>query len=59
MTKEPKLDSAMRIVPEWTDYDMEIKALWEEFRKTSSSTRKEDDGEATRTVAQDHVHGEL
>ena len=33
MTKEPKLDSASRIVPEWTDYDMEIKTLWEEFSK--------------------------
>lgn len=26
-TKEPKLNSAMRIVPEWKDYDAEIKAL--------------------------------
>ena len=28
LTKEPKLQSAMRIVPEWTAYDDEIKALW-------------------------------
>ncbi|VDN59239.1 unnamed protein product [Dracunculus medinensis] len=26
-TKEPKLDSAMRIIPEWKDYDTEIKNL--------------------------------
>lgn len=27
MTKEPKLTGAMRIVPEWTDYDQEIRQL--------------------------------
>ncbi|CAK9292983.1 unnamed protein product [Gordionus sp. m RMFG-2023] len=27
MTKEPKLHSAMRIIPEWVDYDNEIKEL--------------------------------
>lgn len=27
LTKEPKLQSAMRIVAEWTDYDREIKSL--------------------------------
>uniref|UniRef100_F1KR85 UDP-glucose:glycoprotein glucosyltransferase 1 n=1 Tax=Ascaris suum TaxID=6253 RepID=F1KR85_ASCSU len=27
LTKEPKLDSAMRICPEWNDYDTEIKKL--------------------------------
>uniref|UniRef100_A0A8C3MUE3 UDP-glucose ceramide glucosyltransferase-like 1 n=1 Tax=Geospiza parvula TaxID=87175 RepID=A0A8C3MUE3_GEOPR len=27
MTKEPKLQAAMRIVPEWQDYDQEIKLL--------------------------------
>ena len=30
LTKEPKLESAVRIVSEWTSYDQEIKALWEE-----------------------------
>jgi len=29
LTKEPKLDAARRIVPEWVDYDSEIMALWE------------------------------
>uniref|UniRef100_A0A8D2IJG0 UDP-glucose ceramide glucosyltransferase-like 1 n=1 Tax=Varanus komodoensis TaxID=61221 RepID=A0A8D2IJG0_VARKO len=28
MTKEPKLQAAMRIVPEWQDYDQEIKQLY-------------------------------
>uniref|UniRef100_A0A8C0WBK4 Glucosyltransferase 24 catalytic domain-containing protein n=1 Tax=Castor canadensis TaxID=51338 RepID=A0A8C0WBK4_CASCN len=27
MTKEPKLEAAVRIVPEWQDYDQEIKQL--------------------------------
>lgn len=27
MTKEPKLQAAVRIVTEWTDYDQEIKRL--------------------------------
>ena len=27
LTKEPKLTSAVRIVPEWTSYDTEIKQL--------------------------------
>ena len=30
LTKEPKLKSAIRIVAEWTSYDQEIKALWED-----------------------------
>lgn len=27
MTKEPKLSAAMRIIPDWGNYDSEIKAL--------------------------------
>jgi len=33
MTKEPKLQAAMRIVPEWQDYDQEIKLLQGLFQK--------------------------
>ncbi|OXB58829.1 hypothetical protein ASZ78_007546 [Callipepla squamata] len=33
MTKEPKLQAAMRIVPEWQDYDQEIKQLHNLFQK--------------------------
>ncbi|CAG9534356.1 unnamed protein product [Cercopithifilaria johnstoni] len=32
-TKEPKLDSAIRIIPEWKDYDAEIKTLLRERSK--------------------------
>ncbi|EHB15938.1 UDP-glucose:glycoprotein glucosyltransferase 1 [Heterocephalus glaber] len=33
MTKEPKLEAAVRIVPEWQDYDLEIKQLQIRFQK--------------------------
>lgn len=33
MTKEPKLEAAVRIVPEWQDYDQEIKQLQMRFQK--------------------------
>uniref|UniRef100_A0A8C5LDS4 UDP-glucose:glycoprotein glucosyltransferase 1 n=1 Tax=Jaculus jaculus TaxID=51337 RepID=A0A8C5LDS4_JACJA len=33
MTKEPKLEAAVRIVPEWQDYDQEIKQLQILFQK--------------------------
>ncbi len=40
LTKEPKLQSAMRIVPEWIDYDNEIKVLSEKFRSQPSPSKK-------------------
>ena len=33
MTKEAKLDAAVRIVGEWNDYDTEIKSLQEGVKK--------------------------
>uniref|UniRef100_K9J3X2 UDP-glucose ceramide glucosyltransferase-like 1 n=1 Tax=Desmodus rotundus TaxID=9430 RepID=K9J3X2_DESRO len=33
MTKEPKLEAAVRIVPEWQDYDQEIKQLQIRFQR--------------------------
>ncbi|KAK6112554.1 UDP-glucose:Glycoprotein Glucosyltransferase family protein [Brugia pahangi] len=39
-TKEPKLDSAMRIIPEWKDYDAEIKALFEIRSKNHTGQTK-------------------
>ncbi|XP_038608579.1 UDP-glucose:glycoprotein glucosyltransferase 1 [Tachyglossus aculeatus] len=33
MTKEPKLQAAVRIVPEWQDYDQEIKQLQSHFQE--------------------------
>ncbi|XP_030430645.1 UDP-glucose:glycoprotein glucosyltransferase 1 isoform X2 [Gopherus evgoodei] len=37
MTKEPKLQAAVRIVPEWQDYDQEIKQLYSHFQKEKES----------------------
>ncbi|XP_063160721.1 UDP-glucose:glycoprotein glucosyltransferase 2 [Candoia aspera] len=36
-TKEPKLEAAIRIVPEWTDYDSEIQKLINRIRKDKRS----------------------
>ncbi|KAK7477135.1 hypothetical protein BaRGS_00031621 [Batillaria attramentaria] len=36
MTKEPKLQAAMRIVPEWKNYDYEIKVLWDKVYNTNT-----------------------
>uniref|UniRef100_A0A4W3JNT5 UDP-glucose ceramide glucosyltransferase-like 1 n=1 Tax=Callorhinchus milii TaxID=7868 RepID=A0A4W3JNT5_CALMI len=33
MTKEPKLEAAVRIVPEWQDYDQEIKQFQKQFQE--------------------------
>lgn len=41
MTKEPKLQAAMRIVPEWKTYDYEIKTLWDQIYNTSTKTQTE------------------
>ncbi|TKC43445.1 hypothetical protein EI555_020276, partial [Monodon monoceros] len=37
MTKEPKLEAAVRIVPEWQDYDQEIKQLQTRFQEEKES----------------------
>ncbi|XP_070607386.1 UDP-glucose:glycoprotein glucosyltransferase 2 [Erythrolamprus reginae] len=36
-TKEPKLEAAIRIVPEWTDYDSEIQKLINRIRKEKTN----------------------
>ncbi|EUB64911.1 UDP-glucose:glycoprotein glucosyltransferase [Echinococcus granulosus] len=41
MTKEPKLSAAMRIIPEWKDYDNEITALQNRFADVKKNTSKE------------------
>lgn len=52
MTKEPKLQAAMRIVPEWQDYDQEIKLLQSHFQKEKEmGTPAEMPGQ--------HTHGNL
>jgi UDP-glucose:glycoprotein glucosyltransferase len=41
MTKEPKLSAAVRIVPEWKDYDNEIKDLMDKWQQElKQNTRK-------------------
>jgi len=56
LTKEPKLEAAVRIVGEWPEYDMEIKSLQEDVEsnvahsdqstaKDSGSTEEDDAGE--------------
>ncbi|XP_067127795.1 UDP-glucose:glycoprotein glucosyltransferase 1 isoform X1 [Centruroides vittatus] len=42
-TKEPKLVSAMRIIPEWKDYDTEIKQLFEQYKEGKVSTKLQSD----------------
>lgn len=36
-TKEPKLEAAVRIVPEWTDYDSEIQKLLNRIRNEKTN----------------------
>jgi len=38
LTKTPKLENAVRIVPEWPDYDNEIKELEKKLSSTSNPT---------------------
>ena len=38
LTKEPKLASAMRIAPEWTGYDQEVRLLQERVAQSPSAT---------------------
>ncbi|VDK65586.1 unnamed protein product [Onchocerca ochengi] len=45
-TKEPKLDSAMRIIPEWKDYDTEIKTLLDERSKKHVEESRKSEHEA-------------
>ncbi|XP_021356134.1 UDP-glucose:glycoprotein glucosyltransferase 1-like isoform X2 [Mizuhopecten yessoensis] len=42
-TKEPKLKAALRIVPEWKNYDYEIKILWDKVYKTNTRSQIEYD----------------
>ena len=55
LTKEPKLKSAMRIVPEWKDYDEEIKRLQEKFSLQQDGVT----GMHTDEQQQNHIHKEL
>lgn len=43
MTKEPKLQAAVRIVAEWTDYDQEIKRLLTKVQEGGTDRAKQQD----------------
>ncbi|KAK7090839.1 UDP-glucose:glycoprotein glucosyltransferase 1-like isoform X2 [Littorina saxatilis] len=43
LTKEPKLSAAMRIVPEWKNYDYEVKVLWDKIYGTNTKEQIEYD----------------
>ncbi|KAK6033739.1 UDP-glucose:Glycoprotein Glucosyltransferase [Ostertagia ostertagi] len=47
LTKEPKLDSAIRIIPEWRDYDAEIRGVLKNDRKHQ------------KEASEGHEHSEL
>uniref|UniRef100_A0A915CU59 Glucosyltransferase 24 catalytic domain-containing protein n=1 Tax=Ditylenchus dipsaci TaxID=166011 RepID=A0A915CU59_9BILA len=55
-TKEPKLDSAMRIIPEWTEYDNEIRSL---LRAINSSTTNIPSSTPTEAGENEQHGGEL
>lgn len=38
MTKEPKLDRARRLLPEWSEYDKEARDLFNEWRSNRGAT---------------------
>ena len=52
LTKEPKLTSAMRIVPEWKAYDDEVRRLQEEFyaEKRRQTGEADDSGRSVEPV---------
>ena len=39
-TKEPKLDAAQRIVPEWKDYDQEVRKLQQRLKEEKMAGKK-------------------
>merc|ERR1712127_581162 len=53
-TKEPKLEAAKRIVPEWTDYDNEIKNLMEKWQSEQNSA----DVKTSKINKNEHQKGE-
>ncbi|XP_063771592.1 UDP-glucose:glycoprotein glucosyltransferase 1 isoform X2 [Pseudophryne corroboree] len=60
MTKEPKLQAAVRIVPEWQEYDQEIKRLYSQVIGEPSGTSVDQPDDIRHPGAQDHKsHVEL
>lgn len=54
MTKEPKLEAAVRIVPEWQDYDQEIKMLYSRILEEASGTLVDQPHVVKKPDTQDH-----
>lgn len=44
MTKEAKLQAAVRILPEWIGYDEEVKSLQMKLENENRQTEKEENG---------------
>ncbi|XP_053565723.1 UDP-glucose:glycoprotein glucosyltransferase 1 isoform X2 [Bombina bombina] len=60
MTKEPKLQAAVRIVPEWQDFDQEIKNLYSRFLEQNENTTKQEPEDLKRKETDVHKkHAEL
>lgn len=57
MTKEPKLQAAVRIVAEWSDYDQEIKRLQSRVQESSDrGGQDQSTGTAGRRWQVQHAH---
>lgn len=54
MTKEPKLEAAVRIVPEWQDYDQEIKQLQIRFQEEKAAA-----AQGEEPAKEPHADGKL
>ncbi|VDM38735.1 unnamed protein product [Toxocara canis] len=59
LTKEPKLDSATRIIPEWNDYDSEIKKLLAGELQPLAERSESATSTAGDRIKEDDVHAEL
>ncbi|KAI3632981.1 hypothetical protein MIR68_009056 [Amoeboaphelidium protococcarum] len=58
MTKEPKLERAQRLIPEWKEYDSEARNLFEEWRQSMNKSKEfkgaaTDSNSAERTMIKD------
>ena len=50
LTKEPKLSAAVRIVPEWVDYDTKIKELLTGSSEASNDSEPRDKQEKQEQI---------
>ncbi|XP_065924355.1 UDP-glucose:glycoprotein glucosyltransferase 1 isoform X1 [Magallana gigas] len=62
LTKEPKLKAALRILPEWKEYDYEVKVLWDKVYNTNTRLQVEYEPpniDETKIGSTLHSHDEL